>query len=106
MLMRKLSGLPIKDIGRLTDKEKSILLCVLEYWPTSSLEIADHLGLHAKDRDERRRASSKFSYYLKKLNSKGLIFSKRVGNALVVWPSDVEKYRAIHEILSFGVEHA
>jgi hypothetical protein len=97
--MKPLSGLPIRQKGTLTEREREILSCILECWPTSPLEIAAHLGSSAGDREERRRVSSRFAYYLKKLSSRGMIFSKRVGNALVVWPSQVEKYRTIHEIL-------
>ncbi|MCX8158163.1 MAG: hypothetical protein N3D73_00685 [Candidatus Diapherotrites archaeon] len=102
--MRRLSGLPIKKEDNLSIREMQILECILECWPTSAVEIAEHLGIIAKTRDERRRVSSKFSYYLKKLNEKKLIFSKRIGNALIVWPAEVEKYRTIHEILASEVD--
>ncbi len=103
--MKSLSGLP--EIGKgLTETERHVLSCVLEYWPTCPLEIAAHLGLEANSREEKKRLSSKYSYYLRKLNEKGLIFSKRMGNALVVWPSEVEKYRTIHEILHSEVPNA
>jgi predicted transcriptional regulator len=51
-------------------------------------------------RELKKRASTKYAYYLQKLVEKQLVLSKRVGNALVVWPVHAEKYRTIHEILS------
>ena len=79
--------------------EQRIFAHVLENWPTSALEIAGHFKEDLGSREKRRQFSTKYSYYLQKLVEKRLVFSKRVGNALVVWPLKVEKYRAIHSIL-------
>ncbi|MEK6973131.1 MAG: hypothetical protein AABW72_03770 [archaeon] len=81
------------------DRETVILEIIKEYWPISALEIAEHMKENTKSREEKRKASTKYSYYLKKLIEKHLLLSKRVGNSLIVWPIDVEKYRTIHQIL-------
>lgn len=86
-------------MAELNGNEKKILELVREYWPLSSLEIAEHFKEQISSREEKKRASSKYSYYLKKLVGKRKVLSKRVGNALIVWPLEVEKYRTIHEIL-------
>ncbi|PIU21651.1 MAG: hypothetical protein COT15_01255 [Candidatus Diapherotrites archaeon CG08_land_8_20_14_0_20_34_12] len=81
------------------DREKVILEIIKEYWPISALEIADHFKENVKLRKEKRKASTKYTYYLKKLINKHLVLSKRAGNSLIVWPIEVEKYRTIHQIL-------
>ena len=91
------SGLP--DISALDELEKSIYDFVLEKWPATAIEIAEHLNEGISTREEKRRMSSKYNYYLKKLVGKGLLLSKKAGNTLIVWPVLVEKYRVVHEIL-------
>jgi len=87
-------------IAGLSDKEKSILELVKEYWPISALEIADHFSENLGSREHKKRHSTNYTYYLKKLVQKRLVLSKRIGNALIVWPIEVEAYRAIHKIIS------
>lgn len=82
--------------------EEKIFLLVLEQWPTSALEVAEHFGEIADSREKKKQLSTKYSYYLKKLVEKRVLFSKRAGNSLIVWPVRVEKYRTIHSILSEG----
>jgi len=94
------SGLPDFAFGsNLSQMEKDVLQIVLQNWPISALEIAEHLREAPSSREHKKKLSTKYAYYLKKLVEKKLILSKRVGNALVVWPLRVEKYRAIETIL-------
>jgi len=86
--------------NNLSEVERKIFSLILEYWPTSALEIAEHFSENLGSREKRKQLSTKYSYYLQKLVEKKLVFSKRFGNALIVWPVEVEKYRAIHHILS------
>ena len=72
---------------------------VLEHWPSTPLEIAEQMNEDVSDREKKRRISTKYAYYLKKLTEKKLLLSKRAGNSIIVWPVMVEKYRAIHDIL-------
>ncbi len=83
----------------LSRHEREIYDLILNYWPTSSIEIAEHFNENISSRENRRTVSTRYSYYLKKLVDKKLVLSKRVGNALIVWPFVVEKYRVIHDIL-------
>lgn len=65
-------------------------------WPTSSLEIAEFLGHPTHTREEKRTLSSRIAYHVKKLIEKKKLMSKRMGNALIVWPYDVECLRTAH----------
>ena len=76
-----------------------MLELVREHWPISALEIASHLNENISTREHKKKHSTNYTYYLKKLIHKRLVLSKRVGNALIVWPLEVEAYRAIHSIL-------
>jgi len=89
------------QLAMLRGRERKIFELVLETWPTSALEIAEHFHEDLSSRERRKQASTKYAYYLKKLVKKQLVLSKRVGNALVVWPLQAEKLRTIHKILDF-----
>ncbi|MFH0955092.1 MAG: hypothetical protein V1777_03225 [Candidatus Micrarchaeota archaeon] len=84
----------------LSETERRVFEFVLESWPVGPLEVAVHFRHDISTCESKKRASTKFSYYLKKLVEKRLLFSKRMGNSLVVWPVEVEKYRAFHSILN------
>lgn len=66
-------------------------------WPTSSLEIAEFLGHACVTREEKRLLSSRIVYHIKKLVAKKHLISKRFGNALIVWPYEVETLRVMNE---------
>ena len=93
----KTSALP--DLLDLPDIEKRIYAFILTTWPTTPLELAENFNEAVLTREDKKRASTKYSYYLKKLIEKKLIVSKKAGNSVIVWPLVVEKYRAIHDIL-------
>ncbi len=97
MLKQIISVMP--TLTGLSPHEIKIFEFILDNWPTFPLEIAESFGEDLSDRDKKRRASTKYSYYLKKLVQKQLIMSKKAGNSIIVWPLVVEKYRAIHGIL-------
>ncbi len=77
----------------LSPKEERILQIVHARWPTSSLEIAEFLGHALVTREEKKILSSRIAYHVKKLVGKKKLISKRFGNALVVWPYEVETLR-------------
>jgi len=85
--------------NKLSEKEKKILAIVKEKWPTTALEIAEFFNENLSSRENQKKASSKYAYYLRKLVEKQLILSKRVGNALVVWPIEAEKLKVVKSIL-------
>ncbi|MCR4369170.1 MAG: hypothetical protein NUV67_04665 [archaeon] len=84
------------DLG---EKEQLVLGLVRDHWPISAIEIAQHLKEDFSTPGHKKRHSTNYTYYLKKLVEKRLVLSKRVGNALVVWPLEAEAYRAIHKIV-------
>jgi predicted transcriptional regulator len=87
------------DLSGLSDFERELFEFILEKWPTSALEVAESFNEDISDREKKKRMSTKYAYYLKKLVEKRLIMSKKAGNSLIVWPVIVEKYRVVHEIL-------
>ncbi len=91
------SGIP-----DLSEKELKVLELVREHWPISALEVAEHFSEDLSTHAHKKRHSTNYAYYLKKLVQKRLVLSKRVGNALIVWPLEAEAYRAIHRIISDG----
>lgn len=93
--MAKKPGYP-----ELPSLESRILEIVRENWPSSALEIAEHLGEDVSSNEKRKQQSTKYAYYLKKLVARRLLLSKRAGNSLLVWPIEAEAYRAIHRIIS------
>jgi hypothetical protein len=64
-------------------------------WPINPLEVAEILG----DNGKVKSLSAKYVYHFKKLNDKGLIRMKKVGNTYIAWPADIEKLRVIHELI-------
>ncbi len=96
--MKEFFGIPEKN-NELTGFEKKVFDLVVEHWPISALELAEHFKEHGSSREEKKRLSTKYSYYLKKLAHKRMILGKRVGNSFIAWPLVVEKYRTIHHIL-------
>ena len=101
--MPKLSAMPESGLV-LGELERRVFDVALENWPTTALEVAGHFGDDISTRELKKQASTKYAYYLKKLVRRQLLLSKRVGNALVVWPLQAEKLRAIHKILDFRIE--
>jgi len=101
--MDKIIGMPdlgpADDLSLLSDKEREIYDLILQDWPISALGIAEHYDEVPEHREGKRRLSTKYSYYIKKLINKRLILSKKAGNATIVWPVSVEKYRAAYTLL-------
>ena len=89
----------LPELRGVTELEKKIYSLVLDNWPTTPLEIAIQMNEDLGDREKKKRASTKYAYYLKKLVEKKLLLSKKAGNSIIVWPLMVEKYRTIHNIL-------
>ena len=96
-MVRKFSALP--ELLSLPAVERKIYSFVLENWPSTPLEVAENFNERVFLRGEKKRASTKYAYYLRKLVEKKLLVSKKAGNSLIVWPLVVEKYRTIHDIL-------
>lgn len=93
----KMPALP--ELMGISELEKKIYFFVLDNWPATPLEIAMQLNEDVTNREKKKRASTKYAYYVKKLVEKKLLLSKKAGNSIIVWPLVVEKYRTIHNIL-------
>ncbi len=103
-MQTKIPAMP--ELTGLDVKEKEIYSFILDHWPTTPLEIAIEFKEKTKSREEKKRASTKYSYYIKKLLEKKLIITKKAGNSTIIWPIVAEKYRTIHHILkNQEVEH-
>lgn len=78
-----------------------VMIIIEDHWPVSVTEIARHLEIFKKGMDEKKRkaAIGKISYHIKKLNEKEKIRTKKIGQAVIIWPHDIEKLRVVHEIL-------
>ena len=79
--------------------EKQVYELLKQRWPSHALEVAAYLNEDVSTRDQRRKASSKYMYYLRKLVKKELVLSKKVGHASIFWPLRIEKWRTIIDIL-------
>jgi predicted transcriptional regulator len=64
-------------------------------WPVHVREVARHLGLDPHDISN----VSKIRYHFKSLERQEKIRTKKIGRALVAWPTEIEKLRLIHELL-------
>ena len=80
--------------------ESKLFSLIKENWPVTSIELAELFNENLSSRETRKRAYSKYSYYLRKMISKKLLLSKKSGSTLIVWPLEVEKYRVIDSIIS------
>ncbi|MBI4019433.1 MAG: helix-turn-helix transcriptional regulator [Candidatus Aenigmarchaeota archaeon] len=65
------------------------------HWPLHVTEIAEKMGF---PKEEKEATVSHLCYHVKALVNRGLVRSKRVGKALVVWPSDVENIKAVRSL--------
>lgn len=79
--------------------ESKVLAFVRSSWPVSPLHVAEHFHADLSSLESKKRASARFAYYLLKLVEKQLLLSKRSGHSLIVWPLEVEKFRAFHSLL-------
>ncbi|HDD46332.1 MAG TPA: hypothetical protein ENG42_02565 [Candidatus Aenigmarchaeota archaeon] len=64
------------------------------HWPVHIKEIARELEIEIDN-----TAIKKISYHLKQLEKAEKIRTKRIGKALVAWPTDMEKLRVLYEFL-------
>jgi predicted ArsR family transcriptional regulator len=79
---------------------EKILEIIQSRWPVHATEIAKHLKLEILHFDHQKKHVARINYHLKKLEREGLIYTKKVGQATVCWPIEIEKIRVIQEMLS------
>jgi hypothetical protein len=77
------------------------LKVIEENWPISVTEITKKLGIFKKGMDERKRKASigKISYHIKKLKDEEKIMTKKIGQTVIIWPTEIEKLRVLHEMM-------
>lgn len=73
---------------------EEILRRIESNWPTHIKEIIRDLGFEVDNTNIK-----KFSYHISRLESAEKIKVKRIGRAVVTWPTDMERLRVIHELL-------
>lgn len=78
---------------------EKIFQVICEKWPTHVTEVAKTLNLFPEEEEKRKAVIAKIKYHFDQLAREHKINVKRIDRALVAWPTEVEKYRAIHEIL-------
>ena len=72
----------------------SVLEIIEGTWPTHIKEIVRGLGYETDNSNIK-----KVSYHVNELRRQEKVQVKRMGKALVVWPTEIEKLRTIHELL-------
>jgi len=80
---------------KLSASTSKVFQVIHHKWPINPLEVAEILG----DDGKAKSLSAKYVYHFKKLNKRGLIRLKKIGNTYVAWPVELEKLRTIHELL-------
>lgn len=73
---------------------QKILELVEVNWPTHIKELVRNLDYEV-DNDNIK----KVSYHIKILEKQKRVKSKRIGQALIIWPMDIERLRFIHELI-------
>jgi len=79
----------------------NIIVIIEEKWPVSVTEIASHLGLFRKGMIEKKRkaAIGKIIYHVKKLEKMEKIKIKKIGQTVIIWPTEIEKLRVMNELM-------
>jgi predicted transcriptional regulator len=73
---------------------KKIFSIVGENWPIHSSGICRLIGIPPTGANV-----SKIDYHIKKLRQENKVQTKRIDRALVVWPSEIEKIRLVHDFI-------
>jgi predicted transcriptional regulator len=79
----------------------NIIVIIEKNWPVSVTEIAFHLGLFRKGMNEKKRkaAIGKVIYHIKKLKEINKINTKKIGQTVIIWPTEIEKLRVMNELM-------
>ncbi len=84
----------IRSISRTRSLRNKILDLVEKNWPVHVKEIVRELGLEMNNSNIK-----KVAYHIKELEKAEKVRVKRIGQALVAWPFEMEKLRVIYELL-------
>lgn len=75
--------------------QKIIFQIIQDNWPVHVREVVNILNWDTMNITN----VSKVRYHFRELEKKKKIRTKKIGRALVAWPSDIERLRAIHKML-------
>lgn len=68
-------------------------------WPTHATEIAESLGYDVSTKEAQKKSVAKIKYHIDQLARDQKVRVKKIGQALVCWPSEIEKLRMVHELV-------
>ncbi|MEM4255527.1 MAG: hypothetical protein QXR53_04355 [Candidatus Norongarragalinales archaeon] len=88
-------GRPSRKINR-----EEVYAIIKRKWPAHVTEVAEAMHLLAKQSSakERKQVLAHLKYHFDQLAREGKIKVKKIGMALVAWPSEMERMRVIHDI--------
>ncbi len=72
---------------------------IIAKWPTHVSEVARILKMFPESDPENKSTIAKVKYHFDQLAREHKINVKKIDRALVAWPVEVEKYRALQELL-------
>ena len=72
-----------------------VLKTIEDHWPVHITEIAKELDMNPT----KNSSITKIRYHINKLEREGKVHRKKIGQAVVVWPQEIEKLRFVHELL-------
>ena len=82
-------------VDKKEEKLRTKLMRMIEHnWPTHVKEL-----LRALDYEVDNSNIKKLAYHVKQLKKEEKIMVKKIGQALVIWPYDMEKLRVMYEML-------
>ncbi len=73
----------------------TILSIIEREWPTTITHIAKSAGLDPTQ----NKNIARIKYHVDKLAQQGHIQKKKIGPVVIVWPTEIEKLRVIHELV-------
>src|SRR3989338_10529041 len=82
-------------------KREEVLAAIKRKWPAHVTEIAMEMHLIAvhSSAKEKKQVLAHLKYHFDQLAREGRIRVKKIGMALVAWPSEMERMRVIHDML-------
>ncbi|MEK6923794.1 MAG: hypothetical protein AABW54_00965 [Candidatus Micrarchaeota archaeon] len=86
---------------RRTIDRNAVLDMIKRLWPTHMTEVAQAMGYLAANSSgkERKAVLTHLKYHFDQLAREDKINVKKIGQAVVAWPHEMEKMRIIHSML-------
>ncbi len=80
---------------------EEVFAVIKRKWPAHVTEVAEAMHLLARESSakERKQVLAHLKYHFDQLAREGRIRVKKIGMALVAWPSEMERMRVIHDML-------